>query len=94
MNELENAAGQAVNVDPLVSDFYLIAGNTQQAEDYFRANGLPYDTRKVLRAPHCLRGMNRGLKVRVVGTYYLRTDWDDFSEMLAVRECIVEQDRY
>ena len=94
MNELDNSTGQAVNVDPLVSDFFIIAGNQQQARDYFRAKGLSYDPRRVFHAPHCLRGMERGLKVKVVGTYYTRHDWDDFRDMLAARQCVVEQDSY
>ena len=82
------------DVDALVSDFYLIAGNQQQARDYFAAKGMQYNPRRVFHAPHCLRGKERGLRVRVVGTYYTRLDWDDFSEILASRECVVEQDKY
>lgn len=70
-------------------NFYIIAGNMQQARNYFREQEMVFSPRHVLHEPHCLQGLERGTNVKLIGTWFDRPDWDRFDEMLKERQCVV-----
>jgi hypothetical protein len=92
-NTTKQPEAPSVDFKRLVSDFYIIAGNFQQARDYCQAKGIRYDPSKIIHAPHVLRGREGG-HVKLVGTYFDREDWDEMAALLSARGWMGETDDY
>ncbi len=82
------------NFNIMNDDFYLIGGNNQQIKEYCRVKDLKYNPNHIFHNPDCLRGKKFGIKVILIGSYYLRPDWSEFVDMLTTRNCIIEYDYY
>ena len=76
---------KANQIARVATDFYIFAGNAQQACDYCEAKDMGYNPRRVLHAPHCLQGLRGGI-VLLVGTYRDRKDFLEMSNMIEDRE--------
>lgn len=60
-------------IDLAAKDVFVLAGNNQQARDYFRWKKFPYDPRKVINRVDDLRGRSDGTVV-CVGAHFGRKD--------------------
>ncbi len=60
-------------LDLLVSNFLVLAGNYQQAKDYFRARNIRFNSKKVVYNEQSLRG-RRDTVLIITGTHYDRMD--------------------
>ena len=67
-------------IDLLDKKVFVLAGNNQEARDYFCSKNVPYDPRKVIHDLDCLRGL-QNFTLICVGTYHWR---NDRSEIMAI----------
>lgn len=75
-----------------MNDFLIIAGSLHQAREYCRKNNIPINQNIILHSPRYLRGIERGRTIKLIGTYYMREDWDEFLTMIKATEAILIRD--
>jgi hypothetical protein len=93
-NELDVINRDCAWLTPSNSNFYILADNNQQALAYCRAKGIYYNPSKVINTLHAVRGQGRRQSIKLIGTYWKRTNITEILELLKAHDWKIEYDSF